>query len=498
MDRVTLTLGPSAPATDDPAADETSDVPGPPRQSGPTDQHLYVLAFAFGRYLLAASSRPGTQPATLQGVWNSQVAPPWNCEYTVNINTEMNYWPAETTALADCHEPLLRLVGDLARAGQRTARSIYGARGWTCHHNTDLWRITVPVGAGYGDPMWAHWPMGGVWLSLHLAEHWRFGRDAAFLGEVALPIALDAARFVLDLLIDDGNGDLVTSPSTSPENQFLTDEGPASVDAGTAMDLTLARELFEFVLEAETALRTAGIAVSRDDQAALDEVRPALARLAPPRVGSHGQILEWSAEYPEAEPQHRHLSHLVGLFPGQTLARDPHLRAAARRSLLGRGDPGTGWSIAWKVGLWARLGDADAAHRLLDLYLGPIASVDPAPGGGTYRSLLCAHPPMQLDGHFGLTAAIAEMLVQSHLTLDGAPLVDLLPALPRHWPTGHVRGLRARGAVTVTDLAWADHEIASAVLTATRDTIVMARCRVGGEPRTRRLALRAGEQVVIV
>jgi alpha-L-fucosidase 2 len=497
MDRVTLVLDAPTPAGDAALATELpTDARLARRAAGHADEQLSVLAFAFGRYLLAASSRPGTQPATLQGIWNGQVAPPWNCQYTVNINTEMNYWPAETTALAECHEPLLRLVADLARAGRSTARSVYRARGWTCHHNTDLWRLAVPVGAGYGDPMWTHWPMGGAWLSTHLAEHWRFGRDLAFLGDVALPVALDAARFVLDLLVDDGGGHLVTSPSTSPENQFVTDDGPASVDAGSAMDLTLARELFEFVGEADTALRAAGVTVSPEDSATIDEVGTALARLAPLRIGGAGQILEWSAEYQEIDPQHRHVSHLVGLYPGQTVARDPRLRAAARRSLCGRGDAGTGWSIAWKIGLWARLGAGDVAHRLLNRFLVPVGSAGHT--GGVYRSLLCAHPPFQIDGNFGVTAAIAEMLMQSHLTRDGAPLIDLLPALPRQWPAGRVRGLRARGAVTVEELAWAEGAVTAAVLRAARDTTVETRLRTrDGVPHTRRLTLRAGERVTL-
>ncbi|MEU4893218.1 glycoside hydrolase family 95 protein [Streptomyces sp. NPDC044780] len=509
MDRVTLVLdapAPAGPGAGSGSADRGSGLPTDirlaRRAEGHSDEHLCVLAFAFGRYLLAASSRPGTQAAHLQGVWNHQVTPPWNCQYTVNINTEMNYWPAETTALAECHEPLLGLIADLARSGRATARAVYGARGWTCHHNTDLWRITVPVGMGHGDPMWAQWPMGGAWLSAHLAERWRFGRDLRFLARVALPIALDAARFVLDLLVENADGHLVTSPSTSPENQFGTEDGPASVDTGSAMDLTLARELFAFVLEARTALDAAGYAIAPRDTAALEEVRAALPRLAPVRTGSRGQVLEWSAEYPEVDPHHRHLSHLVGLYPGHTVAADRRLRDAARRSLGERGDAGTGWSIAWKIGLWARLGDGPAAHRLLGRYLAPAwpAGDGAAPAqGGVYRSLLCAHPPFQIDGNFGVTAAIAEMLLQSHLVRDGAPLIDLLPALPPQWPSGAVCGLRARGGVTVEELVWADGGVVAAKLAATADTTVEVRWRDGGGTRrTRRLTLTTGQRVAVV
>ncbi|WP_225849840.1 glycoside hydrolase N-terminal domain-containing protein [Streptomyces sp. HPF1205] len=492
MDRVTLRL------------DDVGPVPGLPvdarlsrRAAGERDEHLCVLAFAFGRYLLAASSRPGTQAATLQGVWNSEVTPPWNCQYTVNINAEMNYWPAETTALPECHEPLLDLVTGLAEAGRPAARGIYGARGWTCHHNTDLWRITVPVGKGLGDPMWSQWPMGGAWLSLHLAERWRFGRDVRFLARVALPVGADAARFVLDLMVPDADGWLVTSPSTSPENRFVTADGPASVVEGSTMDLTLARELFAFLLEAERELAAAGLAPSAEDAAALEEVRAALPRLAPLRVGSDGRLLEWPGEREEAEPHHRHVSHLVGLYPGRILAGDGRLRDAARRSLEGRGDAGTGWSVAWKTGLWARLGDGAAAHRLLGEYLQPVGpglSGGSSSGGGVYRSMLCAHPPFQIDGNFGVTAAIAEMLLQSHTEYEGAPVLELLPALPPRWPAGRVTGLRARGAVRLAELVWADGAVRSARVEALADTRVEVRWTAPtGEARALRLRLRAGE-----
>ena len=498
MDRVTLALD-----TEQPTPELATDQRLIRRSDGEPDEELCVLAFAFGRYLLAASSRPGTQAATLQGIWNAELTPPWNCQYTVNINTEMNYWAAETTALAECHEPLLRLVADLSEAGREAARGIYGARGWTCHHNTDLWRIAVPVGRGQGDPMWSQWPMAGAWLSLHLAEHWRFGRDLGFLAAMALPAALDAARFVLDLLlVEDADGWLSTSPSTSPENQFATAAGPASVDQGSAMDLTLARELFEFVLEAADVLIPAGIPLTDQDTAVLQEVRAELALLAPLQIGSQGQLLEWSAEREEVDPHHRHLSHLVGLYPGRVVAVDPNLREAARQSLLRRGDAGTGWSVAWKIGLWARLGDGAAAHRLLDEYLRPVAPSGPDgefSGGGVYRSLLCAHPPFQIDGNFGVTAGIAEMLVQSHGVHDGAPTIALLPALPPQWPAGRVTGLRARGAVTIVELAWADGAPTSLVVEAAADTCVelqwVDRDRFEHE---RRLTLAGGERVTVL
>ncbi|MEV0273743.1 glycoside hydrolase family 95 protein [Hamadaea sp. NPDC050747] len=480
MDRVTLTVD-----TEDDRSGWPTDERLERRAAGETDEQLPVLAFAFGRYLLAASSRPGTQPANLQGVWNPHVVPPWNCEYTVNVNAEMNYWPAETTALAECHEPLLRMIGELAESGRATARGIYAARGWTCHHNTDLWRITVPVGLGQGDPMWAQWPMAGAWLVTHLAEHWRFGRDLDFLRQ-ALPIAADAARFVLDLLVENADGHLITSPSTSPENQFVTPDGAASVEEGTVMDLVLARELFEFLIEAEAALGT----VEPGDQAAIEEARQALPRLSPVRIGGRGQLLEWSAERTEVEPHHRHVSHLVGFYPGRASTGDPALEAAARRSLELRRDAGTGWSIAWKIGLWARLRDGDAAHRLIGEYLTPVRSDGQFQGGGVYPALLCAHPPFQIDGNFGVTAAIAELLVQSHGLADGVPVVELLPALPSAWPSGRVTGLRARGGVTIEELTWADGRLAGARLIATVPTTV----DVVASGRRERVTLAAGDR----
>lgn len=479
---------------DDPGIGSPVDVRLQRRAAGEADEQLAALAFAFGRYLLLASSRPGSQPATLQGVWNEELTPPWSCEYTTNINLEMNYWAAEVANLSECHEPLLRAIGELAESGREVAQALYGARGWTCHHNSDLWRLAVPVGGGNGQSSWAAWPMAGAWLSLHVAEHWRFGRDADSLAAM-LPVVLDAARFVLDRLSSDGEH-LVTSPSTSPENLFQTPEGPAATDVSTAMDTTLARELFEFVLEA-AAVCDAGT-LDPAHVATIDEVRRALPALAPLRIGSRGQLLEWRRERLEVEPHHRHVSHLVGLYPGRTLARgdDPRLIDAARVSLLERGDAGTGWSLVWKVALWARLRDGERSHRLLAAYLQPVdpeAHVEHA--GGVYASLLCAHPPFQIDGSLGITAAITEMLVQSHEMHDDVPVIDVLPALPRAWPSGDAFGLRARGGVTIERLSWSAGAVSGFELLATVATTVVVRWRAGdGAERSAKLALQPGER----
>ncbi|WP_051326320.1 glycosyl hydrolase family 95 catalytic domain-containing protein [Glycomyces tenuis] len=480
MDRVRLDLGGAG-------AGEPVDRRLERRAAGGADEHLPVLAFQFGRYLLAASSRPGTQAANLQGIWNDQVTPPWNCDYTTNINVEMNYWPAETCALPEFHEPMFDLVDDLARTGAETARRLYGAGGWCCHHNTDYWRLTTPCD---GRACWQAWPMAGLWLCMHIAEHWRFTRDEEFLAD-RFPVVLGAARFALDRLSENESGELVTNPATSPENEFVTPEGNAAVDETTAMDATLVRELFEFVLEAADVVAET---VHNELLAVVAEVREALPRLAGVRIGSDGRVLEWAREREEAEVHHRHVSHLYGAFPGSSFADSPELTEAARRSLEARGDAGTGWSLAWKTALWARLGDGDRAHRLLGEFLTPVGfrkSDAEYSDGGVYTSLLCAHPPFQIDGNFGTTAAIAEMLVQSHRTVDGVPVVELLPALPGAWPDGEVSGLRARGAVTLRRLRWEAGSVAELELEATAQTRVWLAVP-GREPRP--LALGAGER----
>ncbi|WP_100448715.1 glycosyl hydrolase family 95 catalytic domain-containing protein [Glycomyces xiaoerkulensis] len=457
------------------------------RAARESDEQLPVLAFQFGRYLLAASSRPGTQAANLQGIWNDRVDPPWHCDYTTNINVEMNYWPAETCAMPDLHGPLFDLVDDLSRSGTETARKLYGAGGWCCHHNTDLWRLTTPCD---GNPAWQNWPMAGLWLSMHLAEHWRFTRDEEFLAD-RLPTVLGAARFALDRLSANRDGKLVTNPATSPENRFTTPEGEAAVDETTAMDAALVRELFEFVLEAADIVAET---VHGEHLAVVTAVREALPRLAGPGIGSDGRILEWAGEREEAEVHHRHLSHLYGVFPGSSFTASPELMEAARRSLEVRGDAGTGWSLAWKTALWARLRDGDRAHKLLGEFLTPVGfrrSETEYADGGVYDSLLCAHPPFQIDGNFGTTAAIAEMLVQSHRTRDEVPVVELLPALPGAWSEGEVEGLRARGGVIVERLAWRGGKVVECTLRATIDTgFHLEMPGAGGD---RKHALAAGE-----
>jgi alpha-L-fucosidase 2 len=442
--RMSIELGSS------PAAAQPTDmrIAAVGRQADPALDALYLQ---YARYLLIACSRRGSQPANLQGIWNESTNPPWGGKYTININTQMNYWPADPAGLGECVEPLLRMVEELAQTGSRTARTMYGARGWVAHHNTDLWRAAAPIdGAKFG-----MWPCGGAWLCNTLWDHYDYSRDEAVLRRL-YPVLRGAALFFLDTLVEDPQGrGLVTSPSLSPENNHGFG---SSLAAGPAMDRQIVRDLFSHTLAAGRQLG--------QDPDLLAQIAGTRARLAPDRIGAQGQLQEWLEDWDASakDPHHRHVSHLYAVYPSsQVNVRDtPELVRAARTSLTRRGDFATGWGTAWRVCLWARMGDAEHAYSVLKGLTGPMR---------TYPNMFDAHPPFQIDGNFGGAAGIMEMLLQSW----GGEVL-LLPALPAAWPTGSIRGIRARGGLSI-DMDWRDGRLAKLRMTGKPGTKVLLRYR---------------------
>lgn len=474
FDRVTINLG-----------EQLNDIPTNKRleryADGESDPALAALYAQYGRYLLIASAYNATLPPNLQGIWAGDIWCPWNGDMHLNINQQMNHWPLEVGNLAELIDPLTRYTEGLAISGEHTARHFYDAEGWCAHILANAWGFTAPS----EDPSWGATNTCGAWISLHLWEHYLYTLDRAYLERV-YPTMRGAAEFLRSILIEHPDGYLVTGPTTSPENGFyLSDEDMkrgivTHICLGSTMDNQIAREIFSAVVSASEIL---GI-----DSELREEYKATINRLVPNRIASDGRVKEWMEEYREAEPEHRHVSHLFGLYPAAQITRHtPELMEAARLTLDARGDAGTGWSRAWKICFWARLGDGDRAHKLLGSLLEP-AIKDGAHHGGTYPNLFCSHPPFQIDGNFGGSAGIMEMLLQSH---DGA--ITLLPALPTAWREGEFRGLKARGNIEVA-CRWSEGEITDAWLLSATDQTVTVRTADG---REQEVECREGERVKV-